>query len=186
MSHSRIAIRYAKSLLALAVDNQKVDEVKEDFKLVLSTLSHKDFGAMMKSPVISADKKIGVIEALFQGKVSDMSLMYMKILIGKNREPYLKEIAEEYQDMCMTYKEITQITVISASPMSQELLAELSAKLTSSISTAKNVQITNEVDPTILGGFILQYDDKRYDASVQAKLNELKNDFSKNLYIKEF
>jgi F-type H+-transporting ATPase subunit delta len=185
-SHSRIAVRYAKSLLGLAVDQGKVDEVKADFALVLKTLEHKELAALFKSPVITNDKKHGVVDALYKGKIDDLSYKYISLLINKNREPYLHEICEEYSEMCQRHKGITSIRVISAAPMTESVLNDLRVRLTESVSTAKNVEVTNVVDPSILGGFILEYDDKRYDASIQAKLNQLKGDFSKNLYVKEF
>jgi F-type H+-transporting ATPase subunit delta len=186
MSHSRIAVRYAKSLLGLAVDQNKVDEVKTDFEFVYKTLEHKELYQMFKSPVITNDKKQGVVDALYKGKIGDLSYKYISLLITKNREPFLRDICEEYTEMCQRHKGITSIRVISASPMSEAVMNDLRVRLTESNSTAKAVEVTNVVDASIIGGFILEYDDKRYDASIQAKLNQLKGDFSKNLYVKEF
>lgn len=185
-SHSRISVRYAKSLLGLAIDHNKVDEVKRDFDFIAETLQHKQLASVFKSPIITADKKAGVVDALYKGKISDLSLQYLNLLINKGREPFLAEIASEYQEICLKYKHITDIKVISAAPLTEQLLAELKDKLTSSSVTDQSVKITNIVDPSIMGGFILEFDDKRYDASVLSKLNELNSQFSKNLYIKEF
>jgi F-type H+-transporting ATPase subunit delta len=52
--------------------------------------------------------------------------------------------------------------------------------------TFDNLELQASVDPNLIGGFVLEFDNKRYDASVANKLEELKNQFSKNLYIKEF
>jgi F-type H+-transporting ATPase subunit delta len=186
MSHSRIAVRYAKSLLGLAVDHQKLDEVKTDFDLIYKALEHRDLANLFRSPIIPANKKLAVVNGIFSGKIGDLSMKYMHLLINKGRESYLKEIAEEYQMMHLKHKQISDITVISAAPMSESVLADLKARLLKSVSTEDKIQITNVVDPSILGGFILQYDDKRYDASILSKMEQLKSEFSKNLYIKEF
>jgi F-type H+-transporting ATPase subunit delta len=185
-SHSRIGVRYAKALLGLAIDQNKVEEVKADFLLVRNSLEHKQLASMFKSPVITADKKQAVVDSLYQGKVSDLTLMYIKLLIGKGRESYLREISEEYASMSLRHQEITDIKVISAAPLSDAVLAEIRNRMTQSNSTGKSVQITNEVDESLIGGFILEFDDKRYDASILSQLNNLKGEFSKNLYIKEF
>ena len=186
MSHSRISVRYAKSLLGLAVDQNKVDEVKTDFDLIYKTLEHKELASLFKSPVITADKKQGIVTALYEGKIGDLSMKYLQLLINKGRESYLKEIAEEYQLMCMKHKHITDIKVISAAPLTDEVMEELRTRMLKSISTDNAIKITNTVNPSIIGGFILEYDDKRYDASILSKLNNLKGEFSKNLYVKEF
>jgi F-type H+-transporting ATPase subunit delta len=173
-------------LLGLAVDYNKVDEVNRDFDFITETLKHRELASMFRSPVITSDKKAAVVEALYKGKVSDLSLKYLNLLINKGREPYLAEIAHEYKEICLRFKHITDIKVISAAPLTEAVLAELKEKLTKSSVTDETVQITNVVDESIVGGFILEFDDKRYDASIKSKLDELHRDFSKNLYIKEF
>ena len=168
------------------MDQQKVDEVKKDFDLIYQTLENKDLLAMFRSPVITSDKKQKVVDAIYQGKIDDLSLKYLHLLIGKKRESYLKEIAEEYQMMCLKHKHITDLKVISAVALTDDVIADLKARMTKSQLTDESVQITNVVDPSIIGGFILEFDDKRYDSSILSKLDALKGEFTKNLYIREF
>jgi len=66
------------------------------------------------------------------------------------------------------------------------VLAELKKKLLASGVTSENLDIETEVDPELIGGFVLEFDNKRYDASAAHKLDELRASFSKNLYVKEF
>ena len=70
--------------------------------------------------------------------------------------------------------------------MSDQVLEGLRNKLLASGVTAENLDIETKVDPKLVGGFILQFDNKRYDASIANKLAELKSEFMKNQYIKEF
>jgi F-type H+-transporting ATPase subunit delta len=58
--------------------------------------------------------------------------------------------------------------------------------LLSSGITHPNLEIETGIDPKLIGGFVLEFDSKRYDASVASKLADLKSEFTKNLYIKEF
>ncbi len=79
------------------------------------------------------------------------------------------------------------MTVITAAEMSDAVLADLKKKLLESEVTSDNLEILTKVDPNLIGGFVLEFDNKRYDASISHKLEELRSAFSKNLYIiKEF
>lgn len=66
------------------------------------------------------------------------------------------------------------------------MLEDLKKKLLESGVTTENLEVETRVNPDLIGGFILEFDQKRYDASVAHKLEELKSSFSKNLYVKEF
>lgn len=74
----------------------------------------------------------------------------------------------------------------TATAMNDDVLNDLRAKLLASGVTTENIEIETAVDPELIGGFLLEFDNKRYDASVAHKLEELKAQFNKNLYIKEF
>ena len=74
----------------------------------------------------------------------------------------------------------------AAAEMPDEVLDAIKGKIKASGIAQENLQIETVLDPKLLGGFVLEFDNKRYDASALHKLNQLKSEFSKNLYIKEF
>lgn len=77
MSEYRIASRYAKSLLGLAVEKKVLEEVKDDMKLLLEVSSeNRDLALMLKSPVIGHSKKLVVLNMIFKGKVNDMTMSF--------------------------------------------------------------------------------------------------------------
>ena len=186
MSVLRIATRYAKSLLDLAVEQNKLDEVYGDVQYLGEATKNRDLYMMLKSPIIQSEKKNAVLSTLFQGKLSELTLAYLKLLVNKHREMYIPEIVEEFRNQYKKMKHITTVKVTSASELSDDVLELLKKKLTESHDTFENLEIVTAVDPDIIGGFVLEFDDKRYDASVQSKLNDLKSTFTKNLYVREF
>ncbi len=186
MSVTRIATRYAKSLLDLATEQGKLELVHDDMKMLNNASKQRDLQIFLKSPVIHADKKIATFKAIFGGKMDELTLTYMSLLATKGREGYLQDISNEFINQYKTIKQITTVKVTTATPMSDELLNDLSAKLIGSGATTANLDIQTAVNPELIGGFVLEFDNKRYDASVSHKLEELKTQFSKNLYIKEF
>jgi len=186
MSVTRIATRYAKSLIELAVEQGKLAQVSADVSTLRTASQNRDLYLMLKSPIISADKKNAVLKVLFGSSMDVLTMSYLTLLVNKGREQYLPEIAAEFSVQYKVMQGITSVKVTTAAPMSDALMADLKARLLASGVTSPNLDIETMVDPKLIGGFILEFDSKRYDASVANKLAELKSEFTKNLYVKEF
>jgi F-type H+-transporting ATPase subunit delta len=186
MSVTRIATRYAKSLLDLAGEQGKLEKVHDDMKMLHEAAKQRDLQLFLKSPVIHADKKVAAFKAIFGGKMDELTLTYMNLLATKGREGYLQDISGEFINQYKVLNKITTVKVTTATAMSDDLLSDLRAKLVASGAVNANLDIQTAVDPNLIGGFVLEFDNKRYDASVSHKLEALKTQFSKNLYIKEF
>jgi len=186
MSVTRIATRYAKSLIELAVEQGKLAQVSTDVQTLASAATNRDLQLMLKSPIISAERKNSALNALFGSSMDSLTMAYLTLLVNKGREGYLPEIAAEFVSQYKVLQKITTVKVISAAPLSDSVLNDLKSKLLKSGITNPNLDIQTSIEPDLLGGFVLEFDNKRYDASVANKLAELKAEFTKNLYIKEF
>jgi F-type H+-transporting ATPase subunit delta len=186
MSATRIATRYAKSLLDLAISQGKLEQVHTDMQYLSAAVKNRDLYLLLKNPVIPNDKKNTILGVLFKDKVSDLASTYMKLLVQKNREMYLPEIAAEFEAQYSNLRKISSVRVTTAAPLNDQSLADLQKQLLASGALMENVNIEAKVDPDLIGGFVLEFDNKRYDASVSHKLEQLKAEFSKNLYVKEF
>jgi F-type H+-transporting ATPase subunit delta len=86
MTNPRLAGRYAKSLLDLAIEQNQVEAVYSDIKLLQSICkTNADFVAMLKSPVIKSHKKEKIIEAVVAGKLSTLTTAFLTLLVNKAR-----------------------------------------------------------------------------------------------------
>lgn len=186
MSVTRIATRYAKSLLDLAIDQKAVEPVHADMDTLQSAVKNRDLYLMLKSPIVHADKKIAVLHAILEGKINPLTMAYLDLLVNKGREMYIPEISAEFIRQYKTLKRITSVRVTSASPLSDAVLDSLRKKLLAGGLTTENLDIETRIDPELIGGFVLEFDNKRYDASVVNKLAELRSEFLKNQYVREF
>jgi F-type H+-transporting ATPase subunit delta len=186
MSVVKIASRYAKSLLELALEQGKLEQVHSDIQLLGAAAKNRDLLHMLKSPIVHADKKNAVLKALFADKMDALTLAYTTLLVKKGREGYLSEIATEFIGQYKSLKKITSVRITTAEPLADGVLDQIRAKILSSGATTANLDVETKVDPAIIGGFILEFDNKRYDAGVLHKLETLKDSFEKNLYVKEF
>ena len=185
MSVTRIATRYAKSLIELAVEQGKLEQVNADMHRLANAMKNREYYQFLKSPIIHPDKKNAVLEAITKGTVENLTLSFVALLIKKKREEYVPEITAEFIEQYKRFKKITTVTVTTAAPMSDAVLSELKKQLLASGITFENLDIVTKINPELIGGFVLEFDNKRYDASVAHKLDELKISFSKNLYVRE-
>lgn len=172
MSIFTVASRYAKSLLELVQEQGKLDSVKNDVEQVLATLkSNTQVQAVLRNPIISGDKKRGILLALFDNKVNPLIVSFFTILVNKGRAAILVDILQEFIREYNVVRGIVNATVVSASALSQENLKNLEAKISSEIGA--QVLLKNKVDASVIGGFVLRVGDKQIDASIAGKLQKL-------------
>lgn len=185
MKETRVAIRYAKSLLGLAKDQEVLEQVKNDMDLISQTCDeNRDFQIMLKSPIVKADKKLSIFKALFGSHVNQMTIAFIEIITKKGREAFLEQIAESFISQYRALKNITTATVRTAVPMSTDMKAQIMELIKKSANG--DVELVEEVDADLIGGFVLRISDQQVNASIQNQLHKLKREFDANPYIKEY
>jgi len=183
MSVIRIAARYAKSLLDLAIEQNKLDKIKGDVDGFLEATENRDFYLLVKSPIVNPAKKTEIFKAIFDGKVDELTMAFFDIIIRKGRASSLPEIAREFVVQYKIHNHISTVTLTTAEPATEEILAAVRKKLEDSGATESSVDIITKVDPEIIGGFILEFDNQLYDASVAHKLDNMRKEFGGNQYV---
>lgn len=179
MSDSRAALRYAKAILDLAVENKATEAVEKDMRAVVQTVADsKELRDMLSNPVISGSAKKDVLKEVFKGAHA-ISEGLMNILVENKRVSLLNEVALKYIILNENLKGKDVAYVTTAVPLTDSLEKQVLAKVASI--TGNKVTIENKIDESIIGGFILRVGDLQYDASVANKLNNLKREFTNSL-----
>jgi F-type H+-transporting ATPase subunit delta len=182
MSELRVASRYAKSLIELAAERDVLEQVHEDMKLFTTVISqNREFQMLLRNPIVKSDKKLAIINSVFEGKVQEMTLAFFSIVARKKREKSLEFVATEFEKQYNIMKGIQRATVRTATPLAPALREELATKLATE--TGKTIQLEEIIDPTLIGGFVLKVGDKQIDSSVKYNLQKLRNNFKDNPYI---
>ncbi len=185
MSLIKLSSRYAKSLLDLAVEKNKLEEVYTDISLLKSACdSNKELVLLLESPIIHGSKKIVVLEKIFKNNFSEITFEFIKIVINKNRELYLLSMAKQFFHQYNIHKGILPATFITAVPIEGKLKDEVKSIIRKN--NAKEIALTAQVDKDIIGGFVLSFGDNLYDASVLHQLKLLKKEFSSNEFVKKY
>lgn len=176
MQNPRLATRYAKSLLDIAVEKNSVEAVLQDMQWLneVCAMSH-DFAVMLRSPVIHGDKKLAVINEVLKGKnINDLTYGFVKLLVTKGREANLAEVAAAFITQYNTLRNIRIVKLTTAVPMPASIKESIQTKV-ASLMPKDTINLSTSVDEKLIGGFVLEMDDKLFDASVKKSLNEIRS-----------
>lgn len=180
MSIERIANRYAHTLINAAVEQQKVEEVYNDALVFENAMENsRELVLLLESPIINADKKIKALTAVFRESVGSLFLSFVEVICRKGREPYMESIINTLKEVYKSEKGITEVEVVTAADVDENTLENIKEKVRSLPFVREHVQMKHSVDPGILGGFIIRYEDKVYDASVAHDLETLRRQIAR-------
>lgn len=180
MSEIKVASRYAKSLIDLALEQKALEEIKSDMELFVNTLkASPELQAVVKNPIIPYDKKNSIIKALFADKVHKVTSAFLKIVIDKGRAEIIYGTAKEFLNQYYEFKNIVTAKVVSAAPLNEEAKAEIINKIKAL--TGGEVVLIASVDADLIGGFILTVGDKQFDSSIASSLSRLKKEFAEKV-----
>lgn len=181
MSEYRVAGRYAKSLLDLAREQKITDAVCGDMKSLLQALkANAPLGNVLKSPIIHGDKKMAILKQLFEKGMHKLSISFFEIIVRKKREAYLEAIANAYVSQYNVLNKISTATVKTAVELDASIKDQVRQYLEKE--SGKKVELKVFVDPALIGGLMIQMEDRLYDASIAGKLHQAKQNLV-NTYI---
>jgi F-type H+-transporting ATPase subunit delta len=183
LPNPRLAARYAKSILDLAVEKDQLETVYNDMLFLQAAFkSSRELVVLLKSPIVKADKKDKILDAIGAGKISVITATFNKLLLRKGRESYLPEIVTAFIDQYKVHQGIHTAKLTTAAPVSEELKQSILEKVRDAQHIQK-IELTTVVDEALIGGFVLELGDQLVDASVAYELNNIKKQFENNDFI---
>ena len=173
---SRAAIRYAKAMYDIANEENSINEVYKDMNFINELNSDSlDFKNLLSNSQINfQDKKKLILSLIKQSNALTEKLI--DLLIHNKRVKIIGDIASSFIQLYNKHNNIKEATIITASPINNELESKILSMI--DIKDAKSVNLTNVVNPNIIGGFIIRFDGKEYNASVKQNLNNLKTELT--------
>ncbi len=183
MNNPRLAQRYAKSLIDIAQQYDALEGVHDDVLFLKSVVDQsREFVLMLDSPIIHADKKYKIINAITGGKVSKITESFLKLICAKGREANLPGVITSFIQQYNTIIGLHNAKLTTATPVSKELADSFVSKIKASTSYDK-VNLETVVDDTIIGGFILEMEGQLIDNSILRNLHDVKKQFANNDYL---
>ena len=171
-----VGSRYADALFQTGQELGLTDEFDEELLIIKDILNkEEDLLAFLKHPQITVVDKKTVTENIFKDIVSKYMLNFIKLLVDKGRISSINDIYSSYKKLYNSEKGIVEVVVTTTTELDKDredkLIKALSTKLD------KEVRLTKNIDPSILGGIVLDYQGKRIDRSL---INQIKT-LEKNL-----
>jgi len=180
-----ISQRYAKALFDLALEMKILDKVNEDMLLINTvTIENPQFKRLLASPIIPPGKKSQIIKGIFEKKIDKLSFRFLQLVIKKEREVYLRNIAEKFTSLYKKFNNIETVKLVTAQPIDEMVRQEIIDLLVEK--SHKKIELLEDVDENLIGGFVITHEDKKYDASLRKKISRLRKAFESNLYVKGY
>jgi len=180
MSANRAAIRYAKAVLDLTTESNTSNVIFGDMQSVHATIQgSKELRNVLESPVVKNEDKKQALLKIFSGQ-NEITKTLIEILSVNKRIEILGDVSKAYVDLFNEKEGVKIANVKTAVELTPELEAKVLAKV-KELTGSEKVTIENEIDESLIGGFVLRVGDIQYDASISNQFRKLKREFSKSL-----
>ncbi len=164
---------YADALFELAIEDNTLDEIYNEMIAVCNVLNENpDFVKLLGIPTVSNEEKKSLISNCFEGKVCDKVFNFLNVLCDNGRFKYYSSITDEFKALYNDKNGILEVEVVTTSSLSDNLRQKLLEKL--SKNSGKKIILNEKIDPSIMGGIVLKYNNTQIDASVKARLDNMR------------
>ena len=173
MADVETAKRYAQAVFELAEEAGKLAIVRDDLNNLRELMeTNAEFANFINNPLIDNDQRQSTLDALLKGKIDELSLRFLRFLDAKTRLDALAIIAIELNSMYLFVNNIIEAKVISARAISSEQTSTIRQRLEKRFD--KEIKLEVDIDPDLIGGFLVKVGDTVFDFSISHQLNKVK------------
>ena len=178
MKSSRAAIRYAKALILESVEKDSLEEMNSDMHIILNTFEeNQNLRSLVESRVVKNSLKLSTLSLIFKN-LNSLAIKFINVLSENNRIDLLEIISFKFIELYKDQKGIQSALVTTAIPLNEEMKSEVLSVI--SKLTNKQTTLSNKVDSSLIGGFILRVGDIEYNESFRSKLKTINQEFTNN------
>ncbi len=172
------AKKYSNALISSAFDNNNAKKVYEDILFISETIkTNKLLLNLLYNPVVTLNDKTDIVKKIFSSHVEKISLDFILLLLENNRINILDEVINQYEKEYNLRENIIKPTVISAVELKENQKENIKNKLEKKLS--KKVIPEYKVLKDIIGGLIIEIEDKTIDCSLKTKFENMKKQLTK-------
>ncbi|MCC8146134.1 MAG: F0F1 ATP synthase subunit delta [Bacteroidales bacterium] len=177
MNTGVISTRYARAIYEFAEENNCEKSIYKEMHVL--SQNFKLFPSLRKvliDPTIAQNKKIQLLVTACGIKINEVLEKAIEVIVRNGRANYMENIALKYEDLYRRAKGIITVNLTTVEPATEEIKEALLKIIPQE--EGNTIEFRTKTDPSIIGGFVLEIDDKRMDASVKNQLNQLKLDLT--------
>ncbi len=177
---TRVAKRYARALFAAANKENILGAVEEDLNGIANAFSaNPAFRTFIYAPTTPSEDKLKMVDRVFSDRVTALTMSLLRLMLDKRRVDEFEFIRLEYISLRRAHEKIVYAVFASAQTLSDDQRTALVAKLERSL--GKRVEAEYEVDPRLLGGVKVTYDNYVLDGTVRGSLDRMRDDLVRDL-----
>ena len=175
MDDGKISVRYARALFQLAQEQGCEDAVYDGLTRFAHNylLAIAQFNEVLADPMVAREEKVKLVELAIGEPVHDALKQFIPFVVEQKREDKMFFIAMKYMEMYREKHGILSTHVTTATELSEATYERIKAFIKQTFDADAEMDV--KIDPSLIGGFILDIENTRLDASVAGQLNELKN-----------
>ena len=175
MDNGKISVRYARALLQLAQEQGCEDAVYDGLTRFAHNylLAIAQFNEVLADPIVAQEEKVKLLEMTVGEPLHDCLKQFIAFVAEQHREDKMLLIAMKYMEMYRENHNILSTQLTAATALPEETYNKIKAYVEQTFSA--EVEMDVRIDPSLIGGFILDIENTRMDASVAGQLNALKN-----------
>lgn len=174
MDNGLIPRRYAKALYKYSVEKGNSEEVYKEMKEVAESFEkNPELQKTLSNPFVSAPDKEKLLIAAAGSGVEEDFRRFVKLIIAQKREEYAHQMALAFRDMYRKEHQISRVRITTAWPMPAEELDKIRDLVTRSF-PGRTLEFKHEVNPDLIGGFMVDVDDSRLDSTLSNELEQLR------------
>lgn len=172
-ARQRLGTVYAKALLGATEKAGQTDLVLEELDSLVADVLDKlpDFEETLRTPRIGPEEKVQLLERVFGSRVSPLFMNFLKVAAGHERLDALRAIQRAARKLHNEMRNRVEVLVETAAPLSNQLRGSIGAKLGKLL--GREVVLTTEINPDLLGGLVVRVGDTVYDGSLAGKLKAM-------------
>lgn len=174
MNESRVSVRYSKALFQSALDRNILDTINRDMVLIRDICAMPEVRELLTNPVIRPAKKTETLTGIVGKDIHPLTLSLVELVVRNGRERYLPSIARVFVHETKRYRGVTESVLTTAVKIDPELKKRVSAMIEKLLDT--KVDLKENIDESIIGGFILRVEDNYVDASIRNKLRKIRSE----------
>ena len=169
MLNMELARKYARAIFELACEDNALKEYGADLAKVQKLYTEcPELKAYLCNPNIRPEDKKSLLKEVFEGRVREMVLNFLLLLIDKRRMMVFDAISAIFGQLSNEKLGIAVADVTTVDPLSPAQMRELTKKLEAL--TGKQVTLREHRDPSLIGGVVVRIGDRRIDGSIKGRL----------------
>ena len=175
MDNGRISVRYARALFQIAQEQGCEEAVYDGLTRFAHNylLAIAQFNEVLSDPMVAREEKIKLIEMATGEPLHDTLKQFIAFVVDQKREDKMFFIAMKYMEMYRAKHHILSTQVTTATELPEATYDKIKAFVKQTFDSDAELEV--HIDPSLIGGFILDIENTRMDASVAGQLNALKN-----------